>query len=212
MRKSIRQFVQIVADTLSVEEPIYEFGSMQVSGHEEFADLRRIFPGKEYIGCDYREGLGVDKVLDLHNIDLPDESSGTVLCVDTLEHVEFPHKALSELHRITKSGGMVVISSVMNFPIHEHPHDYWRFTPEAFKSILAPFDEVFVDSAGEELFPHTVVGVGFKGQRRVSEEFLKRYSEWKKEWYYIEGWNWRQFRKLWVPTALHGFQLKKLFK
>ena len=76
-----------------MEEPIYEFGALQLPGLEEFADLRPFFRGKSYVGCDMREGRGVDKVLNLHNIDLPDESVGTVITLDTLEHVEFPHKA-----------------------------------------------------------------------------------------------------------------------
>ena len=212
MRESIKQFVKTVADTLPIKEPIYEFGSMQVPGQEGFADLRSLFPGKEYVGCDFREGLGVDKVLNLHGIDLPDNTAGTVLCLDTMEHVEFPHKAAAELQRITQTGGMIVLSSVMNFPIHEYPYDYWRFTPEAFKSILAPFDEVFVGAAGEELFPHTVIGVAFKGQGSVGEEFLKRYEQWKRNWYNAVGNNSRQFRRRWIPPALYGFRFRNFFK
>ncbi len=119
-------------------EPIYEFGSFQVPEQMGFADLRPLFHDKEYLGCDMREGPGVDKVLNIHALDLPPESVGMVLCFDTLEHVEYPRTALEEIHRVIKPGGIVVISSVMNFPIHDYPYDYWRFTPEAFKSILKP--------------------------------------------------------------------------
>ena len=56
MRQSIKQLVRIIADTLPVPEPIYEFGSLQVAGQEGFADLRPIFPDKQYVGCDMREG------------------------------------------------------------------------------------------------------------------------------------------------------------
>jgi len=60
MRPTIRRFVDAVAQTLPIGEPIYEFGSYRVEGQEELADLRPLFPGKEYIGCDLRPGLGVD--------------------------------------------------------------------------------------------------------------------------------------------------------
>lgn len=50
MRESIKQFVKVVADTLPILEPIYEFGSLQVPGQESFADLRPFFPSKEYVG------------------------------------------------------------------------------------------------------------------------------------------------------------------
>lgn len=120
----------------------------------------------------------------LHHIDLISESIGTVLILDTLEHVEFPRKAIEEAHRILKPDGILVISSVMNFPIHDYPYDYWRFTPEAFKSLLKPFTSSFVDFAGKAIFPHTVVGVGFKGSftSDYTNEFLKRFEAWKHYW------------------------------
>jgi hypothetical protein len=67
MRESIKQFVKIAADTLPILEPIYEFGALQVPGQEGFADLRPIFAGKEYVGCDMREGPGVDRILKASN-------------------------------------------------------------------------------------------------------------------------------------------------
>ena len=128
-----------------------------------------------------REGTGVDKILDLHNIDLPSESVGTVLCLDTLEHVEYPRKALDEIQRILKPDGIAVISSVMCFPIHDYPFDYWRFTPEAFRSILKPFRESFVGFAGDEGFPHTVVGIGFKGADPQLAELNRKYKHWQSQ-------------------------------
>lgn len=181
MRQTIKDFVSVLASSLPIKEPIYEFGSLQVSGQEGFADLRPLFPGQEYVGADMREGTGVDKLLDLHDIDLPSESVGTVICLDTLEHVEYPHKALEEIHRILKSDGTAVISSVMFFPIHDYPHDYWRFTPEAFRSLLKPFRSSFVGFAGDQLFPHTVVGIGFKGAEPQLSAFMEGYEHWQSQ-------------------------------
>ena len=84
MRLLIRDFVSLVAASVPILEPIYEFGSLQVPGQEGVADLRPLFPQKKYVGCDMREGAGVDKIVDLHNINLPSDSVGTVLCLDTL--------------------------------------------------------------------------------------------------------------------------------
>jgi len=58
VRESIRQLVKIVADSFPVEEPIYEFGALQLPGFEDFADLRSFFKEKSYVGCDMREGRG----------------------------------------------------------------------------------------------------------------------------------------------------------
>lgn len=181
MRESIKQFVRITATCLPLLEPIYEFGALQVPGQEGFADLRTIFPECDYVGADMREGPGVDRVLDLHSIDLPSESVGSVLCLDTLEHVEYPHQALREIHRIlSPTRGVVVISSVMDFPIHDYPYDYWRFTPTAFESLLRPFKHSFVGFGGKEGFPHTVVGVGFKGNAPDLSVFTEKYQQWQK--------------------------------
>jgi len=178
MRQAIKDFVALAAATLPIREPIYEFGALQVPGQEGFSNLRPLFPGRHYVGADMREGPGVDRVLDLHQIDLAPDSVGSVLCLDTLEHVEFPRRALQEMHRIVQPGGTVIISSVMNFPIHDFPSDYWRFTPEAFRSILGPFENAFVGFAGEESFPHTVVGIGFKGAAPDLTAFHARYDQW----------------------------------
>lgn len=180
MRQNIKDFVSIVSTTLPIIEPVYEFGSFQVPEQIGFADLRPLFHNKEYIGCDMREGPGVDKTLNLHAIDVPSESVGVVLCFETLEHVEHPRKALEEIHRILKPNGIAAISSVMDCPIHDHPHDYWRFTPEAFKSIFKPFSNSFVGFQGNESFPHTVVGVGFKGDMSSLTEFTEKYAIWQK--------------------------------
>lgn len=179
MRQVVKDFVSIAVGSLVLEEPIYEFGSLQVAGQEHFADLRSLFAGGSYVGVDMREGPGVDRVLNLHDIDLPAASVGTVLCLDTLEHVEYPHRALEEIYRILKPNGTAVISSVMNFHIHNFPNDYWRFTPQAFKSLLKSFAGSFVGFAGRERFPHTVVGIGFKGTVPEITALNAPYADWQ---------------------------------
>lgn len=184
MREHIRHFVRICAETLPIAEPIYEFGALQVVGQEGFADLRPFFPGAEYVGADLQSGPGVDRILDLHDLDLPPTSVGTVLMLETLEHVEFPRRAVEEAHRILRPEGLLVASSQMKYPIHGFPSDYWRFTPQAFESLLRPFASLYVESAGSDDFPHTVVGIGFKG--KLGEEVVSRWrrevQRWKERW------------------------------
>jgi len=181
MRQTIKDFVAVAATTLPVEEPIYEFGSLQVPGQEGFADLRPLFPERRYVGTDMRQGIGVDQLLNLHEIALPPQSVGTAICLDTLEHVEYPHRALEEIYRVLKPNGIALISSAMYFPIHDYPHDYWRFTPEAFRSLLKPFAYTFIGFVGKENFPHTVIGVGFKGSVPELSAFTREFEEWKEQ-------------------------------
>lgn len=208
MRELIKQFVKLCAENLPIVEPVYEFGSLQVPMQIGFSDLRPFFPDKKYVGVDMREGPGVDAILDLHDIDLPSESVGTVLMLDTLEHVEFVRKAIDEVYRILNPNGILIISSVMNFPIHDYPYDYWRFTPEAFKSLLEPFNSSFVGFEGEGFFPHTIIGVGFKGS--VSDEamnvFKTEFQKWKAEWKKID--DRKNVIKLFIPPICVNFYQK----
>jgi SAM-dependent methyltransferase len=186
LRLEIREFISLIVRTFSIVDPVYEFGAFQVRGQEGFADLRPLFVGKTYVGSDIREGPGVDVTLDLHELDLEPNSVGTALVVETLEHVEFPHRAAAEVSRVLKAGGCAVFTSLMNFPIHRHPVDYWRFTPDGFASILKPFDETFIGAAGQSDFPHTVVGIGVKEPGRISPEFVDGFERWKWDWKDLE--------------------------
>jgi SAM-dependent methyltransferase len=207
MRESIRQLVEIVAATLPVKEPIVEFGSFQIPIQVDYADMRLFFPGKEYLGCDMRPGPGVDRIEDLHDITMPTESAGTILILDTLEHVEYPRKALEQVYRVLKPDGIVLVTSVLNYPIHDFPNDYWRFTPEGLKSLLKSFSFCFVDALGEERFPHTVVGLAFKDSvpNDSLNGFTEEFTHWKKQWARLS---------LWQETlAFLKFQLRyRLFK
>ncbi len=211
MREIIKHFIRICADTLPISEPIYEFGSFQVPGQEGFADLRPFFKGMQYVGADTRKGPGVDVVLNLHSINLPSESVGTVLVLDTLEHVEFPRRALSELFRILKSGGVLIISSVMDFPIHDYPYDYWRFTPEGFKSLLGDFPKSFVGYSGADNFPDTVIGVGFKDSNTSFDLFLPKYACWKDHWT-PKLVTWRKIANSFIPPKLSDVYSRILTK
>jgi SAM-dependent methyltransferase len=165
MRQSAKDYLVKIINRYPVLEPIYEIGSYRVEGQEQFADLRPFFSGKVYVGCDMRQGLGVDRVEDVHCLKIKRNSIGTVLIFDTLEHVEDVHQAMQEIHRILTPGGMVIMSSVMNFPIHDYPSDYWRFTPKAFELLLKRFDVYEVEFDGDSQFPEGVYGFGIKGEK-----------------------------------------------
>jgi SAM-dependent methyltransferase len=178
MRKPIWNYVKLAIETLPVTDPVYEFGAYQVEEAPESCDLRPLLAGRQYVGCDMRSGPGVDRVLNLHAIDLPDRSVGTVFLMDTLEHVEYPHQAMAEIHRILKPDGLVVMSSVLDFFIHATPNDFWRFTPDGFRSLLKLFNVSHVGYYGRDIFPHTLVGVGFKGDAPDLTRYYELYTKW----------------------------------
>ncbi len=165
MRGNIRQFVRVVVETLRLPQPIVEIGALQVAGQPYSADLRPLCAAAgypDYIGCDVRSGLGVDRVEDVHHLSFAADTIGSVLMLETLEHVKNPLQAMAEVWRVLQPGGLVVISSCMDFPVHEYPADYWRFAPQGFDLLLERFTPRRVYLQGAPVFPHTLAGVGHK--------------------------------------------------
>ena len=162
MRDHNKAFCRLVAETIDCPGPVFEFGSYQVEGQEDYANLRGLFPGRDYVGCDMRPGPGVDRVEDVSAIRLPDGSAGTVLCIETFEHVFEVRRAFDEVFRILKPGGVFVITSPLNFRIHGYPDDYWRMTPNCLRRMLEPYGARVSGFQGYHAFPHTVMGLGIK--------------------------------------------------
>ncbi len=175
MRDHTKAFSRLIAETFNCPGPIYEFGSYQVEGQESYADLRGMFPGKAYVGCDMRRGLGVDRVEDVTDIQLPDETAGTVLCIETFEHVFEVRRAFDEVYRLLKPGGMFVITSPLNFRIHAYPDDYWRMTPSCLRRLMEPYAAKIVGFQGYYKFPHTVMALGAKTP--VPSDFADRANQ-----------------------------------
>lgn len=186
MRDHNKAFVQLIAETFDCPAPVYEFGSYQVEGQVEYADLRTMFQDKGYVGCDMRSGPGVDRVEDVSAIRLPDGSAGTVLCIETFEHVFEVRRAFDEVFRILKPGGLFVITSPLNFRIHGYPDDYWRMTPSCLRRMLDAYDARMTGFQGYHKFPHSVMGLGFKSPAPMdfsarAGKLIARYHEFLRE-------------------------------
>ncbi len=82
-----------------------------------------------------------------------DASADVVLCTETLEHVLDTRQFLSEMARVLRPGGRVVLTVPFAARWHFVPHDYWRFTPSSLQSLLieAGFKDVAVYPRGNAL-------------------------------------------------------------
>jgi SAM-dependent methyltransferase len=67
---------------------------------------------------------------------LEDGSVDVVLCTETLEHVADPAKFLSEIARVLRPAGELILTVPFAARYHFIPHDYWRFTPAGLQQLL----------------------------------------------------------------------------
>jgi SAM-dependent methyltransferase len=186
MTSRVKRFIEVIAKTYLLEDPIVEIGSYLVAGQEDLANIRPFFEGENFIGCDIRRGPGVDRIEDVEKLTFTNKSISTIIILETLEHIQNPIVAIDECYRVLKDDGILISSSLMNFPIHNYPYDYWRFTPEGFKYLFKRFQIKIIGTSGADLnHPEHVFGIGFK--RRNDNRFGKIFSALNANLFYVTG-------------------------
>jgi len=165
MNQFVHGVARAVAETLDCPGPILEIGSYQVAGQENVAELRTLFPGKRYIGVDFRPGPGVDCVANVEKLPHADGSVGTVIALNTFEHVRHFWKGFAEIHRVLRPDGVFLVSCPFYFHIHSYPSDYWRFTPEALKVLLEDYPSKIVGWQGPSKRPANVWALAVREKR-----------------------------------------------
>lgn len=92
------------------------------------------------IALDLRHGRGVQVLGDAQALGLADSVFDVVLCTEVLEHLREPQKAVDEMFRVLKPGGTLLLTTRFLFPIHDAPHDYFRFTKYGLRHLLRRFE------------------------------------------------------------------------
>lgn len=82
---------------------------------------------------------------DAHTLPFADDSFDTVLCTEVLEHLVEPQRAIDEIFRVLKPGGTLLLTTRFLFPIHDAPHDYFRFTKYGLRYLLRRFEELRIE-------------------------------------------------------------------
>jgi SAM-dependent methyltransferase len=130
----------------------------------------------DYTSADIESPIA-DLHFDIQNIPLDDQSYDIVICNHVLEHVEDDIKAMKELYRILKKGGM---------GIFQIPQDLDRETTYEDKSIVSPEDREkhfgqydHVRLYGKDYFQR-LRSVGFDVEeidytKKLSRELIERY-------------------------------------
>jgi len=90
----------------------------------------------EIINTDLCSYPDVDVVADAVSMPFKDEIADLVVSEVTMEHVPNEETFLSEIGRIIRPGGKVLIIVPFIFPYHASPHDYGRWTYNGLQALL----------------------------------------------------------------------------
>lgn len=103
---------------------------------------REMFACGKYIAIDHYETLpdATERTQYINsaaeNLPLESASADIVICNQVLEHVNDPLRALSEVHRIMRPGGVFLGSVPHISPVHLEPNDYRRYTDLGLRQAL----------------------------------------------------------------------------
>lgn len=119
LRKITRESLDEFLTPLATDVPVLEIGS----SHKP---LRGLFP--TLVASDLRHQSGLDLQFDAHALPFADQAFPMIVAIEVLEHCKDPQRVIDEIFRVLKPGGRMILTTRFLFPIHDAPHDYFRFT------------------------------------------------------------------------------------
>ena len=96
--------------------------------------------------------VDADVHADAHALPFADASFDNVVAIETLEHLRDPQRAIREITRVLRAGGRVLVTTRFCYPVHDAPHDYFRFTRFGLEELFSGYDVgrlEEIDSAAE---------------------------------------------------------------
>ena len=99
--------------------------------------------GLDVTSLDVDPARAPDPVMDLEDMKaLENGSFDLVLLVEVLEHLKNPQQGIAEVGRVLAPGGLVIGSTPFILGVHDHPHDYQRFTRFGLGHLFREFEEL----------------------------------------------------------------------
>lgn len=129
---------------------------------------RTLVPEARYWAIDLRLTPLVSVIANAEQIPFPSQTFDLVLCTQMLEYAPDPGQVLSEVHRVLKPGGRLLLSVPSVFP-RDADEDRWRFLPAGIRQLLSAFSEV-------EIVPEGGSIAGFCRTTNVCLHLFAKYS------------------------------------
>lgn len=104
--------------------------------------------GYTLTSLDIDENRSPDIVGDVSKLKLDSNIYDVVCMIEVLEHVEVPIDALSEIKRVLKPGGFLILSVPFLINIHDAPHDHTRWTHFGLKKLMKGWKVIEISDRG----------------------------------------------------------------
>jgi SAM-dependent methyltransferase len=115
----------------------------------------------------------------------PTDRYDVVVVDNVLEHVPQPERAVAEIRRILRHGGVCICFTPFLVRVHNFPGDYWRFTDAGLRRLFADFAEVDVEGWGNRFTLRTTLRHGWlsaRNTRRLLKVALWNDPDWPIEY------------------------------
>jgi ubiquinone/menaquinone biosynthesis C-methylase UbiE len=146
--------IQNFAQTLKKFTPAYV---LVVGGGNQKRDLDRLmseYSNIKLIYSDVDVNADVDLFCDAHDLPFQDQVFHGIITTAVLEHVLYPEKVVSEMHRVLKDGGVIYSEIPFMQQVHEGAYDFTRYTLSGHRRLFNYFSEI---SSGLVAGPGTVL-------------------------------------------------------
>lgn len=100
-----------------------------------YSRYKHLFKFDEYVKMDIEQREGVNLVGKVESIPSPDNSFDSIVCTQVLGDVYEIQKAFGELYRVLRPDGILLVTESLFDPLHDAPHDYWRFTEHSLRRL-----------------------------------------------------------------------------
>ena len=133
---TIDSFVGEIASTTPSSASVLDAGAGECRFKPTFAHAR-------YVGLDFGQGDSswdysrLDALGRLEELPFPDHSFDRVISIVVLEHTAEPCRVLSEFRRVLSESGTVHLVVPHMWEEHQRPHDYFRFTSNGIRHLMA---------------------------------------------------------------------------
>ncbi len=137
-RRNLRAFAAALDDASATSVLVIGAGDQKRWLDRFFGD----YPAIRVVYSDVDVKSTVDLFCDAHELPFHDETFGGVVASAVLEHVVYPERVATEIHRVLVSRGLIYSEIPFLQQVHEGAYDFTRYTLSGHRRLLNHFEEV----------------------------------------------------------------------